>query len=171
MAMIFFFLLQLNCRFVYLSVDKTNNRFVANLSLFSGFYYNNTCWGKAVGLETDIIPDNNITASSYIDSSPPSAARLGSHVGWCPGNPINAFLQVDLGSAYYICAVATQGRPEGNFDYVKHYVIQLSLNGKNWTEYEQVEARTHTRKIHRNPLLFAICYLLGVNLNEFGTTY
>ena len=105
----------------------------------SGFYSNGTCWEKAVGLETGVIPDNNITASSNIDPSPPSAARLGSHVGWCPMNLTNAFLQVDLGNAYYICAVATQGRQEGNFGYVKHYAIQLSLNGKNWTEYEQVQ--------------------------------
>lgn len=104
----------------------------------SGFYlYDGYCWEKALGLETGVIPDINITASSHIDSHPPSAARLGSHVGWCPVSLINPFLQVDLGVPYRMPAVATQGHADGS--HVIRYAIQLSLNGTHWTEFEKVE--------------------------------
>ena len=88
-------------------------------------------------METGEFPGINITASSYIDSSPPSAARLGLHVAWCPKNVINAFLQIDLGVPYHLPAVATQGRSDGSF--VKSYAIMLSRDGLNWAEFEKVE--------------------------------
>ena len=108
------------------------------LTDFLGLHPNIYCSDSPIGLETGTVPDRNITASSYLDSNPPSAARLGSHVGWCPLNLSKVFLQVDLGSAYYICAVATQGHFEQGFGRLARYAILLSLNGKNWTEYEQV---------------------------------
>ena len=130
-----------------------------------GFYLDNTsCLEKATGLETGVIPDNNITASSYIESSPPSSARLGSHVGWCPLNSINAFLQVDLGVAYYVCAVATQGHSDGNFSYVTHYAIKLSLNGTHWTEYEQVEVY-YQNTVYIYYAYTSALFKAGLNLN------
>lgn len=105
-----------------------------------GFYINDTvCEEEAIGMETGLIPDNNITASSYRLSAPPRDGRLGSHEGWRPGNKVNSFLQIDLGAAYYVCAVATQGNPRKKPRYVKRYSVHLSLNGSAWTEYEQVE--------------------------------
>ena len=89
-------------------------------------------------METSELPDINITASSYIDSNPPSAARLGLHVAWCPKNVANAFLQIDLGVPHHLPAVATQGRSDSSF--VKCYVIMLSQDGRNWTEFEKVES-------------------------------
>ena len=88
-------------------------------------------------METGEFPDINITASSYIDSNPPSAARLGSHVAWCPKNVTNAFLQLDLGVPYHLPAVATQGHSDGSF--VKRYAIMLSRDGRSWVEFEKVE--------------------------------
>ncbi len=82
------------------------------------------------------MPDINISASSYIESNPPAAARLGSHMAWCPLNLTNAFLQVDLGIPYHVVAVATQGHVDGS--HVTRYAIQLSLNGTHWTEFERV---------------------------------
>lgn len=108
------------------------------LTDFLGLHPNIYCSDSPIGMETGTVPDRNITASSYLDSNPPSAARLGSHVGWCPLNLSKVFLQVDLGSAYYICAVATQGHFEQGFGSLARYAILLSFNGKNWTEYEQV---------------------------------
>ena len=87
-------------------------------------------------METGVIPDINITASSYIESNPPSAARLGSHVAWCQVNIVNTFLQVDLGVPHRVTAVATQGHPDGG--HVTRYVMQLSLNGTHWAKFERV---------------------------------
>lgn len=123
-------------------VEQKRNKKTKNLmnflTDFLGLHPNIYCSDSPIGLETGTVPDRNITASSYLDSNPPSAARLGSHVGWCPLNLSKVFLQVDLGSAYYICAVATQGHFEQGFGRLARYAILLSLNGKNWTEYEQV---------------------------------
>ena len=123
-------------------VEQKRNKKTKNLmnflTDFLGLYPNIYCSDSPIGLETGTVPDRNITASSYLDSNPPLAARLGSHVGWCPLNLSKVFLQVDLGSAYYICAVATQGHFEQGFGRLARYAILLSLNGKNWTEYEQV---------------------------------
>ena len=118
--------------------DKKTKNLMNFLTDFLGLHPNIYCLDSPIGLETGTVPDRNITASSYLDSNPPSAARLGSHVGWCPLNLSKVFLQVDLGSAYYICAVATQGHFEQGFGRLARYAILLSLNGKNWTEYEQV---------------------------------
>lgn len=116
------------------------NLFVSNtkFKFFIGFYLSdNYWWRKAIGLESGEVPDINITASSYIDSNPPWAARLGSHVGWCPLNVAGAFLQIDLGVPYRLPAVATQGRSDGS--YVTRYALMLSLDGGNWIEFEKVE--------------------------------
>ena len=103
-----------------------------------GFHLSESYYQKnAIGMETGKFPDINITASSYIDSNPPSAARLGLHAAWCPENVTNAFLQIDLGVPYHLPAVATQGRSDGSF--VKSYAIMLSRDGENWTEFEKVE--------------------------------
>ncbi|KAL9951704.1 hypothetical protein ACROYT_G044426 [Oculina patagonica] len=101
-----------------------------------GFYRIDAyCWENALGLETGFMPDINISASSYTESNPPSAARLGSHVAWCPLNLTNAFLQVDLGIPYRVIAVATQGHAHGS--HVTRFAIHLSLNGTHWTEFER----------------------------------
>ena len=106
--------------------------------LWLGFYLSESyCSENAIGMETGEFPDINITASSYIDSNPPSAARLGSHVAWCPKNVTNAFLQLDLGVPYHLPAVATQGHSDGSF--VKRYAIMLSRDGGSWVEFEKVE--------------------------------
>lgn len=36
-----------------------------------------------------------------------------------------------------VCAVATQGNPGGNRDYVRRYKLQCSADGVNWTLYEE----------------------------------
>ena len=106
-----------------------------------GFYLNNTsCREDAIGMETGVIPNSNITASSYIERRPPLEGRLGLYDSWRPADTVNAFLQIDLGVAHYVCAVATQGNPSSKrmARYVTKYGLQLSLNGINWTDYEQV---------------------------------
>ena len=122
--------LVLLCHFVSSPLDSSS----------PGFYLNDTtCEDEATGMETGLIPDINITASSYKLDRPPWSGRLGSHESWRPQNLTKPFLQVDLGIAYYVCAVATQGHPRKKPRYVTRYAVQLSLNGTEWTEYEKVE--------------------------------
>ena len=46
-------------------------------------------------------------------------------------------LKVKLGGLHLLCAVATQGNPGGNRDYVKRYKLMSSADGENWTTYEE----------------------------------
>ncbi|XP_068727262.1 uncharacterized protein [Montipora capricornis] len=105
-----------------------------------GFSSNSSLCGEdAIGIETEFIPDMNFTASSYHPQRPPWAARLGAYDGWRPSVIKNSFLQIDLGVAYYVCAVATQGNPviHGRLQNVIRYTLQLSMNGIEWKDYEK----------------------------------
>ncbi|XP_068705662.1 uncharacterized protein [Montipora foliosa] len=93
--------------------------------------------GEALGVENWNIPDENITASSSAGPAPPHLARLNGPFSWCAGKAEDCFLQIDLGSLHLVCAVATQGNPGGNRDYVRRYKLQCSTDGVNWTVYEE----------------------------------
>lgn len=95
-------------------------------------------------MESGLIPDSDITASStdFRNNKHPRYARLGSGDGWRPDSAaaVNSYLQIDLGRAYYVCAVATQGNSAFKWKkrYVTIYRLGLSLDGISWAEYEQV---------------------------------
>lgn len=93
--------------------------------------------GEPLGMENGAIPDENITASSSSGPAPPYLARLNGPMAWCAGKADDCFLQVDLGSMHLLCAVATQGNPGGNRDYVKRYKLLSSTDGQNWDTYEE----------------------------------
>ncbi|XP_020614176.1 trichohyalin-like [Orbicella faveolata] len=93
--------------------------------------------GEPLGMETGAIPDENITASSSAGPAPPKLARLNGLSAWCAGKADDCFLQVNLGGLHLLCAVATQGNPGGNRDYVKRYKLMSSADGENWTTYEE----------------------------------
>ena len=50
------------------------------------------------------------------------------------------WLQIDLGSVVYVCAVATQGNGYGNDEYVKKYKLRISLDSVNWEYYKEKNA-------------------------------
>ncbi|XP_031563928.1 receptor-type tyrosine-protein phosphatase F-like [Actinia tenebrosa] len=89
------------------------------------------CTRQGVGISNNqTIPDNKLTASS-IHSTTRSAhkARLLGNSSWRPSDrDANPWLQVDLGKIYYLCAVATQGDPNGD-ERTRKYKISWSLNG------------------------------------------
>ncbi|XP_074618352.1 lipoxygenase homology domain-containing protein 1-like isoform X3 [Acropora palmata] len=93
--------------------------------------------GEALGVENGSIPDENITASSSAGPAPAHLARLNGPFAWCVGKAEDCYLQIDLGSLHLVCAVATQGNPGGNRDYVRRYKLQCSADGVNWTLYEE----------------------------------
>ena len=56
---------------------------------------------------------------------------------WCASSSDSSpYLQVDLGSVYMICAVASQGNSQAD-QWVKTYQVQYSTNGSNWVIYQE----------------------------------
>lgn len=112
---------------------------------FSLFNPDLACRGYPIGMENGKIPDDNIVASSWQEpfhSFRPEAGRLNNDDGvWCPNTLGEAdkeyFLQVEFPARYNICAVATQGSPLYNTDWVKKYRIQHSMDGENFTLYTE----------------------------------
>ena len=98
------------------------------------------CSSTAIGVaDNSTIPNDRFTASTTYNSwkFKPWYARLNGNLGWTPSskNDVQAeWLQIDFGSSYFICAIATQGSGLHN-EYVKKYKLQLSSNNKDWTYY------------------------------------
>ena len=91
----------------------------------------------AIGVQDpSIIPDNQMTASSYYSSSyNPYFGRLhdireGSWAGRTPSNPSD-WLQVDFGRIALVCAVATQGDTFGS-EWVIDFSLSFSSDGASW---------------------------------------
>ena len=86
------------------------------------------------------ISDSNITAGSEQSASTPAKnGRLNYTSGssWCAGtSDKNPYLQIDLQILHIICAVSTQGNSQAD-QWVKNYTLQLSSDGKIWTDYKE----------------------------------
>ncbi|KAL9953929.1 hypothetical protein ACROYT_G041405 [Oculina patagonica] len=102
------------------------------------------CFSNAVGIiSPDVIPDDHMTASSYVDNPfQPAYGRLhGSRGdGWCASTASSneEWLQVDLGKTFQVCGVATQG--DGHYDvhnsWVTDFKLSFSSDGNTWTYYK-----------------------------------
>ena len=88
--------------------------------------------------DSSIIYKERFSASSSRSSSTASNGRLNGASAWIPSNnnDNNDYLQIDLGSVYIVCAVATQGNPSAN-DWTKTYKIQTSLDNVKWQQYQE----------------------------------
>ena len=89
-------------------------------------------------MESGSIPDSNITASSTLNSGTLAKnGRLNFAAGssWCAATgDSNPYLQIDLQTLHFICAVSTQGNSQAD-EWVETYTIQTSTDGTNWTDY------------------------------------
>ncbi|XP_068677355.1 uncharacterized protein [Montipora foliosa] len=98
------------------------------------------CKANPVGISNSaVIRDQRFSASSSLGSSfLPSKGRLNGASAWIPSstNNNNDYLQIDLGSVYFVCAVATQGNPSAD-DWTKTYKIETSLDNVNWQMYQE----------------------------------
>ena len=99
---------------------------------------------KAIGVQNNSVPDSSMTASSYYDSyHNASNGRLHGNYGWQPRTRFNPddYLQIDLGTAHVICAVATQGAGPVLSVYDKEWVTEYKLNysmgQSDWTTYQE----------------------------------
>ncbi|XP_068725982.1 uncharacterized protein [Montipora capricornis] len=98
------------------------------------------CRANPVGISNSaVIRNQRFSASSSLGSSfLPSKGRLNGASAWIPSstNNNNDYLQIDLGSVYFVCAVATQGNPSAD-DWTKTYKIETSLDNVNWQMYQE----------------------------------
>ena len=85
-----------------------------------------------------VISDRRFSASSSFSCRCPSDGRLKGSNAWIPltNDDNNDFLQIDLGSLYFVCGVATQGNPN-NDHWTKTYKIKTSLDNVVWTFYSE----------------------------------
>ena len=106
---------------------------------FSSFFSLNVgCAFDPVGVSANNdISRQRFSASSSLSGLSPSDGQLEGSNAWIPANnDNNAFLQIDLGSRYFVCAVATQGNPNAN-DWTKTYKIKTSLDNVWRTFYSE----------------------------------
>jgi len=92
-----------------------------------------------------LMPDHRFTASSIHPNDNgreflPKHARLRGDKNWEAANRENRneWLQIDLGSIVYVCAVSTQGSASDNA-YTKYFKLAMSLDNSEsiWTYYQE----------------------------------
>lgn len=117
------------------SGDRSSLSYVPTKNSSSG------CFHHAIGVEDPtIIPDNQMTASSYYSKKYyPYYGRLH-HTrgdGWSAKKSKNPsdWLQVDFGRTSLVCAVATQGDTDGD-EWVIDFSLSFSLDETSW-EYSK----------------------------------
>ncbi|XP_078346829.1 lactadherin-like [Oculina patagonica] len=99
------------------------------------------CFTKPVGISDQAkIPDDHMTASSqYGDGFQAAYGRLNGDRGdgWCAkeASRNDDWLQVDLGTTFRVCGVATQGDRNGN-EWVTDFRLSYSSDGNVWTPYK-----------------------------------
>ena len=103
------------------------------------FFTLGDCSDLDLGMESGSIPDSNITASSTLNSgtTPAKNGRLNYTAGpsWCAAvGDSNPYLQIDLQTLHFICAVSTQGNSQAD-EWVETYTLQTSTDGTCWTNY------------------------------------
>ena len=105
------------------------------------------CFDYPVGVSSPaIIPDNQMTASSYTTTNHSSCRAHNGRLndtrgdGWCSEVPDsnNDWLQIDFNRKIQVCAVATQGDVSGN-QWVTDFKLSYSSVGNVWTTYKDVK--------------------------------
>ena len=88
--------------------------------------------------DSNVISNQRFSASSTLSGRSPYDGRLKGTNAWIPttNNNNNDFLQIDLGSLYFVCGVATQGNPADNH-WTKTYKIKTSLDNVWGTFYSE----------------------------------
>ena len=105
------------------------------------FFSDTSCRTTPIGVEDrSKFPDYRMTASSFLrDKFAPYIGRLNMDFCWEPkdkNNIPNDYLQLDLGAAHFICAVATQGNSRAA-EWTTKYQISLSANNDVWSKYKE----------------------------------
>ncbi|XP_022785985.1 uncharacterized protein LOC111326284 [Stylophora pistillata] len=98
---------------------------------------------------SDHIPDDSITASSWLSSKHlPYFGRLDRNIGhgaWCSApNDVQPYLEIDLEIEHMITGVITQGKhrlssDQLGFAWVTEFFLSYTTNQKNWTFVKDVK--------------------------------
>ena len=113
------------------------------------------CEMQALGLASSrLFPDSSFSASSSRNGNEAFKGRLNGVGAWSPSHDDNAddYLQINLQYEFFICAVATQGKPNADH-WTKKYKLLLSLNERDWVTYQQ-ESGIDKVGINKNAKLF-----------------
>ena len=105
------------------------------------FFPDTSCRTIPIGVEDPTkFPNHRMTATSFVHNGyAPYKGRLNASPCWEPRtktNMPNDYLQLDLGGAHFICAVATQGNRRVS-EWTTKYQISLSLNNDLWSTYKE----------------------------------
>ena len=105
------------------------------------FFSDTSCRTTPIGVEDPTkFPNHRMTASTFLKAKfAPYIGRLNMDFCWEPkdkNNIPNDYLQLDLGGAHFICAVATQGNT-GAAEWTTQYQISLSANNDVWSTYNE----------------------------------
>ncbi|XP_071495403.1 lactadherin-like [Diadema antillarum] len=94
------------------------------------------CNGFELGLQSGVLPDSSLTASSCsTNSACANKARLNGTSAWKPSTSSSSeWLQVNLLSTYLVSGIITQGRG-GSKKFVTSYAISFSTDGSTWNQY------------------------------------
>ena len=112
------------------------------------FFSGTSCRTTPIGVvDRSKFPDHRMTATSFYKSQwgyyryAPYKGRLKLDYCWQPQkrkNTYNDYLQLDLGGAHFICAVATQGNTATYVsEWTTAYQISLSANNDVWSTYNE----------------------------------
>ena len=106
--------------------------------LKSGISFIETVCNRSLGMESEVITDAQLSASSEWGGNVSHSPRQGrlnfqmSHNvagGWCPHpNDSNPWLQVDFGNCTIVTGIATQGRNGWGYWWVTKYQLNYSDN-------------------------------------------
>ncbi|XP_053377026.1 lactadherin-like [Mercenaria mercenaria] len=99
---------------------------------------------NVIGMESGVIQNCQITASSYLDTNRPEEARLNTGSGWKPlvrGAPFctDEYLQINIGTSAYITGLQLQSTTNSYQDIVASFKLQFSDDGVIW-----YDVMTHT---------------------------
>uniref|UniRef100_A0A6P8I6N2 protein-tyrosine-phosphatase n=1 Tax=Actinia tenebrosa TaxID=6105 RepID=A0A6P8I6N2_ACTTE len=120
----------------FLTITFDNH--VGILTLCEVEVYTEVYMELAIGISnSSAVPDNRMSASSnYSNTRTAAKARLLGNYSWRPrDDDTNPWLQIDLGEIYYVCAVATQGDPDGDERTIK-YKVEGSIDNLLWMPVE-----------------------------------
>merc|ERR1712062_271457 len=107
---------------------------------------------KPMGVQSGLIPDANLKASSSKPTNQPVKARPMSASSWQP-SPVdgNPYLEVDLGIKSSVHGIGTLGDPDRTKTcWVTKYLVKTSLDGTTWTTLKDKNNTAQDRAFEGN---------------------
>ena len=91
-----------------------------------------------IGLESYVIPDSQITASSMLSTNPPHHGRLNFPNSWCAASTVSQWLQIDLGRVLRVTRITTKGSyGRSSKDMVSVYLLSYANQSSSSFEFIQ----------------------------------